>query len=72
MNTNTTPAPANTAFLGIDVAKAKLDCCLLLPEGHAQHKVFANTREGWIKLRDWALGLSQGKPCHFALESTAC
>ena len=67
MNPSTTPAHT---FLGIDVAKAKLDCCLLLPQGHA-HKAFANTPAGWSKLRDWAMDLSQGKPCHFALEVTA-
>ena len=68
MNPSTTPADT---FLGIDVAKAKLDTCLLLPEGHVHHKAFANTPAGWAKLRDWALSLSQGKPCHFALEVTA-
>ena len=37
--------------LGIDIAKAKLDCALRLPEGKLRHKVVANTAAGFEALR---------------------
>lgn len=44
----------NTSFyLGIDVAKAKLDCALLLSEGRFKTKVFHNTAEGFLELMPW-------------------
>lgn len=39
--------------LGIDVAKAKLDCALRTPAGKHKHKVFANTPTGFEALRAW-------------------
>ncbi len=36
-----------TFYLGIDVAKAKLDCALLRPDGKHHTKLFKNTREGF-------------------------
>jgi len=43
-------------YLGIDVAKAKLDCCLLLDEiaGRRKTKVVNNTKPGIIDLLAWA------------------
>ena len=43
----------NTFELGIDVAKAKLDCALRLPEGKLRHKVVENTPDGFQALRVW-------------------
>ena len=44
----------NTLFyLGIDIAKAKLDCALLLSEGRFRTKVFHNTAEGFLELVQW-------------------
>ena len=42
-------------YLGMDVAKAKLDCCLLLDEGtdHRKTKVLNNTRAGIADLLAW-------------------
>lgn len=42
-----------TFQLGIDVAKAKLDCALRLPEGKLYHKVVENTPAGFLALRVW-------------------
>lgn len=41
------------AFLGIDVAKANLDTCLLLPTGKYKHRRFPNTAAGHQALLDW-------------------
>lgn len=43
----------NSFHLGIDVAKAKLDCALRLPEGKFRHKVVPNTAAGFQLLADW-------------------
>lgn len=43
----------NTHFLGIDVAKAKLDCALLLPDGKLRHKVVLNSPAGFSDLQSW-------------------
>ena len=40
-------------FFGIDVAKAKLDCALLLPNGKWRNKVVANSKKGFEELRIW-------------------
>ena len=39
--------------LGIDVAKAKLDCALCLPDGKFKNKVFENNPKGFITLTEW-------------------
>jgi len=41
------------AALGIDIAKAKFDVCLLKENGRAKHKVFLNTRHGFEQLIRW-------------------
>ncbi len=43
----------NTFQLGIDVAKAKLDCALRLPEGKLRHKVVENSPAGFTALHTW-------------------
>jgi transposase len=55
--------------LGLDVAKAKLDCVLLLANGKLRHKVVANSREGFEALRAW---LSQHgvEQFHVCMEAT--
>lgn len=40
-------------YLGIDVAKAKLDCALRQPDGKHKHKVFNNEPKGFEALREW-------------------
>jgi len=55
--------------LGIDIAKAKLDCALRLPEGKLRHKVVANTAAGFEALRAWLA--SQGATSvHVCMEAT--
>lgn len=39
--------------LGIDIAKAKLDCALRLPNGKFRAKVVTNTAHGYADLADW-------------------
>lgn len=55
--------------LGIDVAKAKLDCALCTPEGKFRHKVVANTSAGFTALRDW-LEQQEAVSIHVCLEAT--
>jgi len=42
-------------YLGMDVAKAKLDCCLLLDEASSKRKtkVVNNTQSGIVDLLAW-------------------
>ena len=40
-------------ILGIDVAKAKLDIALLLPDGKFRSEVVPNTLKGFEKLAAW-------------------
>lgn len=45
-------------FLGIDVSKAKFDCCIY-PQGLAgkhKNKVFPNASSGFKKLKEWLIG----------------
>ena len=41
----------NLFQLGVDVAKAKLDCVLRLPDGKRRHKVVENSPAGFQALR---------------------
>jgi len=54
-----------TFYLGIDVAKAKLGCALLMPDGKCKAKVFKNTREGFGALKRWLLqhGVAMPQVC---------
>ena len=55
--------------LGIDVAKAKLDCALRLPDGKHKHKVVENSRKGFTALTDW-LGKHDAADAHVCMEAT--
>ena len=60
-------------FLGIDVAKAKLDCCLLLKDNRRKSKVVPNSEEGFKQLIAWCK--KQGvllDDLHVVMESTSC
>ncbi|MGR0482661.1 MAG: IS110 family transposase [Candidatus Electronema sp. V4] len=56
-------------ILGIDVAKAKLDIALLLPDGKFRSEVVANTPEGFEKLADW-LERNSAAQVHACMEPT--
>jgi transposase len=62
--------PAAAAFVGIDVSKATLDACLLLPGGKARAATFANDPGGHAALLAWADRHAAGLPAHFCLEAT--
>ena len=55
--------------LGIDIAKAKFDACLLLPDGRLHRKVFPNTCNGFELLTRW-LAQHTLEPVHACLEAT--
>jgi transposase len=59
----------NLFQLGIDVAKAKLDCALRLPEGKIRHKVVENSPAGFQALRTW-LDRQGAAPIHACMEAT--
>ena len=48
--------------LGIDVAKAKLDCALRLPNGKHRNKVVENNHKGFAVLKEWLLKHDAGNP----------
>lgn len=56
-------------ILGIDVAKAKLDIALLLPDGKFRSEVVANTPEGFEKLAAW-LERNGAAQVHACMEAT--
>lgn len=59
----------HTFFLGIDVAKAKLDCALRLPDGKYKHKVVDNHPHGFAQLTAWLT--QHGAGCaHVCMEAT--
>ncbi len=55
--------------LGIDIAKAKFDVCLLVADGTTRHKVFPNTPNGFDLLTRW-LGQHTTQSVHACLEAT--
>ncbi len=60
-------------YLGMDVAKAKLDCCLLLDEasGKRKTKVVHNTQSGIVDLLTWAAKQSVfPEQLHVVMEAT--
>ena len=61
---------AATTVIGIDVAKATLDCCLLAPDGAAREKAFANDPGGHAALLAWADRHAGGAEAHFGMEAT--
>ncbi len=56
-------------ILGIDVAKAKLDVALLLPDGKFRSEVVPNTAEGFEKLAVW-LERNGAAQVHACMEAT--
>lgn len=56
-------------YLGIDVAKAKLDCALRLPDGKYRNKVVENTAKGFAVLTDW-LAKHGATAAHVCMEAT--
>lgn len=58
--------------LGIDVAKAKLDCALRMPDGKYKHKVVENNSKGFNFLHEWLRKqTSQLAPAvHVCMEAT--
>lgn len=55
--------------LGIDVAKAKLDCALRLSNGKYKHKVVDNNRNGFTALTEW-LDKQDALSPHVCMEAT--
>lgn len=64
------PSTAEDVCVGIDVAKAKLDVCLLNGQGTTFHRRFTNTADGFSELLAWTKQLAGASSCHFALEAT--
>ena len=58
-----------TFHLGIDVAKAKLDCALRLPTGKVRTKVVENNLKGFKVLIEW-LSKQGATTAHVCLEAT--
>jgi transposase len=57
-------------YLGIDVAKAKLDCALLRPDGKFRSKSgLSNTAKGFAELAHW-LATQQVERVHVCMEAT--
>jgi len=57
-------------YLGIDIAKAKFDCALLLPNGKCRNKSgFANNPKGFTELDNW-LNSHQARNVHVCMEAT--
>jgi transposase len=57
------------AVLGIDIAKAKFDVALLLPDGKLRRKSCPNTPAGFAELTQW-LGRQGAPRVHASLEAT--
>jgi transposase len=61
--------PVHSPCLGLDVAKAKLDACLLLG-GHKHHATFENSRPGMRKLLAWVRKLHPDPLSRAVMEAT--
>lgn len=59
----------HTHYVGIDVAKAKLDCVLLLPDGKIRSKVIENNHKGFAVLTEW-LKKYEVNNAHVCMEAT--
>jgi transposase len=55
--------------LGIDVAKAKLDCALRLADGKFKHRVVENNHKGFAVLSEW-LAKHEVANAHVCMEAT--
>jgi len=60
------------SYLGVDVSKATLDVCLLLPTQKLRSKVFANDPQGFELLVQWLQTHAPGGPAsvHVCMEAT--
>lgn len=58
-------------ILGIDIAKAKFDVCLLLSTGTKQERSFANNVDGVTELLHWFKEQSVQR-CEIGIEATGC
>src|SRR5207237_5318271 len=65
-----TAATTATHFVGIDVSKDTLDCCLRPPGGKAREATFGNDPRGHAALAAWADRRAAGAAVHFCLEAT--
>jgi transposase len=61
----------STVFVGIDVSKDTLGCCLVRPAGSAKEAVFPNDTKGFAALAAWADRYAAGAAIHFCLEATS-
>jgi transposase len=61
---------AATHFVGIDVSKATLDCCLLAPDGRTREHAFPNDARGHAALAAWADRHAAGAGVHFGMEAS--
>lgn len=59
----------STVALGVDIAKAKFDVCLIKDNGKTKHKIFPNTPSGFEQLNGWLDSHQVGNP-HICLEAT--
>ena len=60
-----------TCWLGIDVAKLKLDVALLNAKGKLKSKVFSNDPAGLRSLAAWLVERGAGAgECHVCMEAT--
>jgi transposase len=57
-------------FLGLDIAKAKADVCLLRPDGQYVEAAFENTNAGHTRFLEWIEIHAQKASVHAGLEST--
>ncbi len=58
-------------ILGIDIAKAKFDVCLILPSGTKHEGSFANDVSGATALMHW-LKKQSAEACKIGIEATGC
>jgi transposase len=61
---------AATVFVGIDVSKDTLDCCLVPPTGKAKEHAFGNDARGHAALLAWTDRHAKGATIHFCMEAT--
>ena len=57
-------------YLGIDIAKRKFDCALLIGENRFKTKVFNNNAEGIEACAAWVARHANGEPVHACMEAT--
>jgi transposase len=70
MKTQHTSLDGLPLCLGVDVAKAKLDCALLRADGKYRTKTFPNTAKGFVDLSDWITKQQVTQPLHVCMEAT--